>query len=83
MKVLTTIRGVLGWCANLLCIPAPIRPGPYRSHDPNTRLDIRTGKHFTIITVHGIGFYFSRLGGRLLAVGCGVDPEARSIDELE
>jgi hypothetical protein len=31
----------------------------------------------------GIAFWFSRLGGKLLAVGCVVDPAATSIEDLE
>ena len=54
---------------NALGMPGFVSEGDYRSERFDTRVRVRCGNKFTVVSINGIDIYFRRLSGRIDGVG--------------
>jgi hypothetical protein len=66
----------LGGLINVLGVPGIVRDADYKSQRLGTRVQVRRGKLFTVVSVNGINVYFDRLTGSIDSVGL-AQPTAR------
>jgi hypothetical protein len=66
----------LGGLMNSLGVPGIVRDVEYKSQRLGTRVQVRRGKLFTVISVNGVNVYFDRLTGTIDSVGL-APPSAR------
>ena len=78
MKVSARIAAALGRALNTLGLPCIVRNGEYRSETFGTRVQVRCGEVFTVVTVNEIDIYFHRLNGRIDGVGLRGTPDYTS-----
>jgi len=58
----------LGGLMNSIGVPGIVRDVDYKSHF-GTRVQVRRGKLFTVVSVNGVNVYFDRLTGSIDSVG--------------
>lgn len=69
MKASARIAAALGRVLNALRLPCIVRAGEYQSETFGTRVRVRCGEVFTVVSVNEIDVYFDRLNGRIDGVG--------------
>ena len=60
---------LLGAFANAIGIPGIVRDTEYRSKATGTRVLVKRGKFFTVVSVNGVDVYFNRFSGTIDGVG--------------
>ncbi len=78
MKVSARIAAAFGRALNTLGLPCIVRNGEYKSETFGTRVRVRCGEVFTVVTVNEIDVYFHRLNGQIDGVGVRGRPDHRS-----
>jgi ferric-dicitrate binding protein FerR (iron transport regulator) len=78
MKVSARIAAAFGRALNTLGLPCIVRAGEYQSDALGTRVRVRCGEAFTVVTVNDVDVYFHRLNGRIDGVGLRGRPDYRS-----
>jgi hypothetical protein len=69
MKAPAWIAAALGRALNALRLPCIVRTGDYECETFGTRVRVRCGEVFTVVSVNEIDVYFHRLNGRIDGVG--------------
>lgn len=64
-----TIREGLGQFLNWANLPGAITPLKYFDELTKTRIEVRNGRFFTVLSVNGRDFYFKRLSGEFDGTG--------------
>jgi hypothetical protein len=59
---------------NALGLPGFVSEADFGSENHGTRVRIRCGDQFTVISVNGVDVYFRRLSGRIDGVGSSSNP---------
>ena len=68
----------LGQAFNALGMPGIVRTTDYASKAFGTRVQVRCGRFFTVVSVNGIDVYFERLTGRIDGVGSSPKSDRKS-----
>ncbi len=66
---MTRLFQLLGGFANSLGIPGFVRKVEYHSDNFGTRVAVRVGRLFTVVSVDGTDVYFNRFSGEIDGVG--------------
>jgi hypothetical protein len=69
MGARSSIAALASRLLNALGIPGFVSEADYHSESLGTRVRVRCGDQFTVVSVNGVDVYFRRLSGRIDGVG--------------
>lgn len=63
------MKAWIGRTMNTLGVPAMIHDCDYESEELGTKIKVKRGDRFTLLTVNGVDVYFDRITGKIDGVG--------------